>query len=66
MTNFKQAYEDAYWVLRAVIETASISLTSPHPLWGELNELVEVRDRMERTLDIANRSDVFALEAEHD
>ena len=64
MTDFKQAYEDAYWVLRAVIETASFSLTSPHPLWGELNELIEVRDRMEKTLDIANRSDIFALRAD--
>ena len=66
MTDFQQAYEDAYWIVRAVLETASFSLTSPHPLWGDLNELIEVRDRMEKTLDIANPSDVFVLGAKHD
>ena len=58
-TNFKQLYENAYSVVRAVLETAETQLVSPHPLWSQLNELIEVCDRMEKTLDIANPTNAF-------
>jgi hypothetical protein len=50
-------YELAYWNLRKVLEVAKDSLESPHVLWGYLNECFEDIDRMEKTLDIANRMD---------
>ena len=61
MNDFRQAYEDAYWIVRQVLETAEFALVSPHPLWSELNELIEVRDRMEKILKIANPSNAFPL-----
>ena len=58
-TNFKELYENAYWIVRAVLETAETHLVSPHPLWSQLNELIEVCDGMEKRLDIANPTDAF-------
>lgn len=52
-------YADAYRVVRAVLETAEITLQTPHPLWSDLNDLIEVCDRMERELQIANPTNAF-------
>ena len=49
-------YEHAYWKIRAVLEDAEHDLPSPHPMWGNLNELLEVLDGMEDLLDIPNGS----------
>lgn len=62
--NFKSLYLDAYWVVRAVLELAEYGLKSPHPLWSQLNELIEVCDTMEKSLNIANRTDSFKKETE--
>lgn len=59
MNDFRQRYEDAYWVVRKVLENACFSLESPHTLWSDLNELIEVCDSMERVLEIANPTDAF-------
>jgi hypothetical protein len=59
--DLKQSYNHAYWIVRQVLEVAEKSLESPHPLWGFLNELIEVRDRMEKDLDIPNKSGAFPL-----
>ena len=59
MTDFEQLYAHAYRTVRAVLENAEWSLTSPHPLWSELNELIEVCDAMEKALDIPNPTDAF-------
>ena len=52
-------YELTYWNIRRALETARDDLESPHPLWGALNECFEDVDRMEKTLDIANRMEPF-------
>ena len=49
-------YEHAYWKIRAVLENAHDNLRSPHVLWGDLNELLEVLDGMEKRLSIPNGS----------
>ena len=53
----EQIVELAYWNIRRTLETARQELTSPHPLWGFLNELFEDVDRMEKFLNIPNRMD---------
>ena len=58
---FAKSYLDAYQVVRAVLETAEHSLQTPHPLWSELNDLIEVCERMERELQIANPTNAFKL-----
>ena len=58
MDHFK-SYLYAYQVVRSVLETAEQSLQTPHPLWSSLNELIEVCDRMEKELQIANPTDAF-------
>tara|TARA_R110000822_G_scaffold151166_5_gene290305 strand:+ start:953 stop:1156 length:204 start_codon:yes stop_codon:yes gene_type:complete len=59
MTDYKSFYERAYWNVRKVLECAEYELTSPHPLWPSLNELIETCDTMENILDIANPTDAF-------
>ena len=59
ISDFQKSYLDAYWVIRAVLETAEHGLSSPHCLWSNLNELIEVCDRMEQELNIANPTDAF-------
>jgi hypothetical protein len=49
-----RALEHAYWNVRRVLETATDDLTSPHPLWRDLNELSETCSWMEQVLDIPN------------
>ncbi len=46
--------ERCYWNVRRTLETAQLCLTSPHPLWSELNELMETCTWLERVLEIAN------------
>ena len=58
-SDFAKLYLDAYWVVRSVLETAEHSLQTPHPLWSELNELIEICDRMEKELEIENTLDSF-------
>uniref|UniRef100_UPI0040474EE3 hypothetical protein n=1 Tax=Flavobacterium sp. TaxID=239 RepID=UPI0040474EE3 len=57
--NYEKSYLNAYQVVRAVLETAERSLQSPHPLWLELNDLIEICDRMEKDLQIANSTNAF-------
>ena len=58
ITDLMKDYEYAYWKVRAVLEDAKFNLPSPHPMWGNLNELIEVLDRMEQVLDIPNGSEL--------
>lgn len=58
-TDFQKSYLDAYQTVRAVLEIAEHKLETPHSLWSELNELIEVCDRMERELKIANPTNAF-------
>lgn len=51
-------YEYAYWKIRYVLEDAIWMLPSPHPMWGNLNELIEVLDEMEERLNIPNGSEL--------
>lgn len=46
---------DGYWNVRHVLECANACLVSPHPLWSELNELMETCSSFEKILDILNR-----------
>lgn len=46
---------DGYWNVRHVLECANGVLPSPHPLWSELNELMETCSSFEKILDIPNR-----------
>ena len=55
-TDLSKHYEHAYWKIRAVLENAHDNLPSPHVLWGDLNELLEVLDGMEKLLNIPNGS----------
>ena len=46
--------EILYWQVRAVLETAQSALIEPHPLWSDLNELMEQMQPIEKELGIAN------------
>ena len=49
-----QFIEHAYWTARKVLEMADDTLVTPHPVWGQLNELSEVLLWAERLLEIPN------------
>lgn len=51
----KELLEICYWKIRATLTVANAMLQSPHPLWSELNELIESMDSLENCLDIPNR-----------
>ena len=52
--NNNQMLEVIYWNLRAALDTAQLTLHEPHPLWNDLNELMESMPRLEDYLDIPN------------
>lgn len=52
--NKDKMLEHIYWDLRAALETAQLTLHEPHPLWSELNELMESMPSLEKQLDISN------------
>lgn len=58
---YKEFTKRAYWNMRAAIESAQHCLISPHPLWSELNEIMENLDGAEKLLDIPNRWESMAV-----
>ena len=52
--NSDQMLEHIYWNLRAALDTAQLTLHEPHPLWSDLNELMESMPTLEDYLDIPN------------
>ena len=52
--NSDKLLEHIYWNLRSALDIAQLTLHEPHPLWSELNELMESMPRLEDYLDIPN------------
>jgi hypothetical protein len=52
--NSDKMLEHIYWNLRAALDTAQLTLHEPHPLWSDLNELMESMPRLENYLAIPN------------
>jgi hypothetical protein len=52
--NSDKMLEHIYWNLRAALDSAQLTLHEPHPLWSELNELMESMPTLENYLDISN------------
>lgn len=50
----KEVSELLYRNVRAVLETAQAALVEPHPLWSDLNEIMEQMPRIEKDLGIVN------------